>query len=106
MANYTVNPEANKIIKEYAERVGVDPETALNNLIITADSRKKALKKYAESHPRPKAEKKAKAPKAAKKAPKGTSLAKKKAAPKAKAPKKAKHVRAIDVVSGDVQDMA
>lgn len=103
MANYEVSAEVNKIIKEYAERVGKEPEAALDALIQTAASRKESLRKYAEAHPLP-ARKAKKAPKAkATKAPKGTSLAKKKAAPKAKAPKKAKHLRAIDVVSGEEQ---
>ena len=98
MATYNVQPETNTIIKEYAESIGVKPEEALDRLIQTADSRKKALRKYqAKNAPAAKAPKAKKAPKAS---PKGTSLAKKKAAPKAKAPKKAKHVRAIDVVSG------
>ncbi len=91
MATYTVKPETNAIIKEYAEQVGVKAEEALDKLILTANSRRQALAKYAKKNPP-----KAKAPKA--KAPKGTSLAKKKAAPKkAKAPKAAK----IPVVSGD-----
>ena len=82
MANYNVTPEVNKIIEEYAERVGKTPEEGLNSLILTADSRKKSLRKYAAENPRPKAKKKA--PKA-KKAVKGTTLAKKtKKAPKAK----------------------
>lgn len=94
MANYTVQPETNKIIKEYAEQIGVDAETALDKLIQTADSRRKALKKYAKKTAgEPKAKK-------AKAAPKGTSLAKKKAAPKAK---KAKAPKAapIPTVSGE-----
>lgn len=97
MANYNVQPETNKIIKEYAESIGIDAEAALDRLIQTADSRRRALKKYAKANPRTAA---AKEPKA-KKAPKGTSLAKKKAAApkakKAKAPKAAK----IPVVNGE-----
>ena len=91
MATYNVKPETNTIIKEYAEAVGLKAEEALDKLIQTADSRRKALKKYAK--------KQSGAPKAAKKAkaPKGTSLAKKKAAPKAKA-KKAPKARKIEVV--------
>ncbi len=93
MATYTVKPETNAIIKEYAEQVGVKAEEALDKLILTANSRRQALAKYAKKNPP-----KAKAPKA-KAAPKGTSLAKKKApkAKKAKAPK----APAIKVVSGD-----
>ena len=92
MATYNVQPETNKIIKEYAERVGLDAETALDKLIQTADSRKKALLKYAAKNP-PKAKKK-------EKAPKGTSLAKKKAAPKAKKVKAPK-VASIPTVTGE-----
>ena len=99
MANYEVSPETNKIIKEYAERIGCKPEEGVERLVKTAASRKASLIKYAAENPRPKAEKKTKAKKVA---PKGTSLAKKKAAPKARA-KKAKALRAIDVVSGDEQ---
>ena len=96
MATYNVQPETNKIIKEYAERIGKEPEEALDRLIQTAASRKASLQKYQQ--------KEKAAPKAKKgKAAKGTSLAKKKAAPKAKRAPKAKQVRAIDVVSGDDQ---
>ena len=76
MATYNVQPETNKIIKEYAEQIGVEAEAALDRLIQTAASRRAALKKY-QTTKAPKAEKKAKAPK-------GTSLAKKTAKPKAK----------------------
>jgi hypothetical protein len=97
MANYTVQPETNKIIKEYAEQIGIDAEKALDKLIQTAASRRAALKKYQTNNPRvPKAKKEKKA-----KAAKGTSLAKKTAKPKAKKAPKAKQVRAIDVVSGE-----
>ena len=81
MATYNVSPEVNTIVKQYAEEVGVKAEEGLEKLILTAHSRRQALKKYAEKD----------GPRAAKKAaPKGTSLAKKKA-PKAK---KAKAVKA------------
>jgi hypothetical protein len=87
MANYEVTPEANKIIKEYAERVGKAPQEALVSLIVTAHSRKESLRKYAEANPRPAKvktpkEKKAKVAKAKGSLAKKVKAAKK--APKAK----------------------
>ena len=97
MATYNVSPDVNSIIKEYADSIGVKPEEALNKLILTADSRRKALKKYAKTQKVPKATKGKKEKKAA---PKGTSLAKKKAPAKAKKVKGDPKPINIPVVSG------
>ena len=102
MASFNVNPEVAKIIKEYAQQIGVEVEEALNRLVMTADSRRKALAKYAGTGVK-KAPKAEKAPKAKKAAPKGTSLAKKKAPAKKEKVAKAPKAPAIAVVSGDEQ---
>ena len=99
MATYNVSPDVNSIIKEYADSIGVKPEEALNKLILTADSRRKALKKYAKTQKVPKAPKATKG-KEKKAAPKGTSLAKKKAPAKAKKAKGDPKPINIPVVSG------
>ena len=96
MATYNVQPETNKIIKEYAERVGKEPEAALDALIQTAASRKKSLQKYAAENPRPAPRPRPRRPRRPK-APKGTSLAKKKA-PKAKKAPKVVEPKTIPVV--------
>lgn len=83
MATYNVSPEVNAIIKEYAASIDVKPEEALDKLILTADARRKALKKYAKKTA---GEKKVKA-KVKKSIVKGTSLAKKTKAAKPKAKK-------------------
>lgn len=105
MATYNVTPETNKIIKEYAEQISVPAEEALNKLILTADSRRKALARYAKSpgsaprqkaKPAPKAEPKAKpAPKA--KGPIGRKAAAGKPRKAAKEPK----ASPIATVSGE-----
>ena len=101
MATYNVSPDVNSIIKEYADSIGVKPEEALNKLILTADSRRKALKKYAKTQTvEKKAPKATKGKKEKKAAPKGTSLAKKKAPAKAKKVKGDPKPINIPVVSG------
>lgn len=82
MATYDVSPELNKIIKEYAERLGISTDEAHARLIKTAHSRKASLTKYANKN-RKAAPKAKKAPKAKAKG----ALARKQATAKPKAKK-------------------